>query len=62
MVGGKRIILCGLGSGARGDRYYDPTAGRFISKEPIGFAGGLNVYPSTGKISRNVVIPKPGAE
>ncbi|UGS89370.1 RHS domain-containing protein (plasmid) [Ralstonia wenshanensis] len=25
-------------------RYYDPSSGRFISKDPIGLAGGLNVY------------------
>ncbi|SIT30664.1 RHS repeat-associated core domain-containing protein [Achromobacter sp. MFA1 R4] len=25
-------------------RYYDPHIGRFITKDPIGFAGGLNVY------------------
>jgi len=25
-------------------RYYDPMEGRFISKDPIGFDGGINVY------------------
>nr|WP_080497718.1 RHS repeat-associated core domain-containing protein [Burkholderia ubonensis] len=25
-------------------RYYDPNVGRFISKDPIGLQGGLNVY------------------
>ncbi|QVN23349.1 RHS repeat domain-containing protein [Burkholderia pyrrocinia] len=25
-------------------RYYDPATGRFISKDPIGLQGGLNVY------------------
>ncbi|WP_028696535.1 RHS repeat domain-containing protein, partial [Pseudomonas cremoricolorata] len=32
-------------------RYYDPRVGRFIGKDPIGFAGGVNVYqyaPSPG--------------
>jgi uncharacterized protein RhaS with RHS repeats len=25
-------------------RYYDPEVGRFISKDPIGLLGGLNMY------------------
>nr|WP_241510370.1 RHS repeat-associated core domain-containing protein [Burkholderia seminalis] len=25
-------------------RYYDPSSGRFVSKGPIGLAGGINVY------------------
>ncbi len=25
-------------------RYYDPETGRFISEDPIGFAGGFNLY------------------
>ena len=25
-------------------RYYDPTVGRFLSEDPIGFGGGLNFY------------------
>jgi len=25
-------------------RYYNPTTGRFLSEDPIGFAGGMNLY------------------
>ncbi|MBI2346297.1 MAG: carboxypeptidase regulatory-like domain-containing protein [Deltaproteobacteria bacterium] len=29
-------------------RYYDPAQGRFISKDPIGMAGGMNLYGYVG--------------
>lgn len=27
-----------------GQRWFDPAVGRFISQDPIGFNGGLNLY------------------
>ncbi|WP_041245337.1 phospholipase A2 [Geotalea uraniireducens] len=33
-------------------RYYDPMEGRFISKDPVGFKGGINIY---AYVSNNVV-------
>ena len=29
-------------------RYYDPAAGRFLTRDPIGYAGGVNLYGYTG--------------
>jgi len=34
----------GLGVDYYRARYYNPTTGRFLSEDPIGFAGGLNLY------------------
>ena len=38
----------GIGLQLLGQRYYDPAIGRFISQDPIGFAGGLNLYGYCG--------------
>jgi hypothetical protein len=29
-------------------RYYDPLTGRFLTRDPIGYAGGLNLYAFAG--------------
>lgn len=34
----------GTGTLYRRNRYYDPTSGRFTQEDPIGLAGGLNLY------------------
>jgi len=33
-------------------RYYDPQAGRFLTRDPIGYAGGVNLY---GYVTNNYV-------
>ncbi|TRO78979.1 RHS repeat-associated core domain-containing protein [Trichloromonas acetexigens] len=39
-------------------RYYDPMEGRFISRDPIGFAGGdVNLYAYTGNDPANRLDP-----
>lgn len=38
-------------------RYYDPKTGRFISKDPIGFAGGINLYAYVGNNPINRIDP-----
>jgi RHS repeat-associated protein len=40
-----------------GARYYDPEVGRFLSPDPIGFAGGLNLYGYCGGNPVNLVDP-----
>ena len=43
-VGGFGVMDEGNGILYMRARYYDPEVGRFISKDPIGLAGGLNQY------------------
>ena len=38
-------------------RYYDPEVGRFINKDPIGYAGGMNLYGYCANNPINFVDP-----
>jgi RHS repeat-associated protein len=38
-------------------RYYDPQVGRFLTPDPIGFAGGLNLYAYCANDPVNAVDP-----
>jgi len=38
-------------------RYYDPQVGRFITRDPIGFVGGINQYVYTRNNPINLIDP-----
>jgi RHS repeat-associated protein len=38
-------------------RYYVPSVGRFINKDPVGLAGGLNLYGYVGANAINLIDP-----
>jgi len=38
-------------------RYYDPNAGRFLTRDPMGYAGGINLYAYTGNDPVNRADP-----
>ena len=40
-----------------GARYYDPSTGRFLQRDPIGIAGGLNVYDYVRSIPTFLIDP-----
>jgi len=41
-----------------GARYYDPSSGRFLQRDPIGIRGGLNVYAYVGNAPTRRIDPK----
>ena len=38
-------------------RYYDPAEGRFLTRDPIGYAGGMNLYGYVGNNPANAADP-----
>jgi RHS repeat-associated protein len=38
-------------------RYYDPNTGRFLTEDPVGYAGGINVYSYTRNNPLNSIDP-----
>src|SRR4029077_8725336 len=40
-----------------GERYYDPGLGRWLSEDPAGIAGGLNLYAYVGNDPVNGLDP-----
>ena len=38
-------------------RWYDPETGRWLSKDPLGIAGGLNLYEAFGNNAVNFIDP-----
>ena len=41
-------------------RFYDPSTGRYISADPIGLAGGINLYAYVENDPVNKIDPKEG--
>jgi RHS repeat-associated protein len=57
-VGGFGVMDEGNGLFYMRARYYDPEVGRFINKDPIGFAGGLNLFQYVANNPVNKIDPE----
>jgi RHS repeat-associated protein len=57
-VGAFGVMDEGNGSFYMWARYYDPEVGRFINKDPIGFAGGLNLFQYVANNPVNKIDPE----
>ena len=55
---GQRNETDSLGLFYARQRYYDPQLGRWLSADPIGFAGGLNLYNYVRNSPTNLVDPE----
>jgi RHS repeat-associated protein len=38
-------------------RHYDPASGRFLTRDPIGYAGRINLYGYVGNNPANFIDP-----
>jgi len=54
---GQRNEGASLGIYYARQRFYDPQLGRFLNQDPIGFAGGLNLFTYVGQKPTNLVDP-----
>jgi len=55
--GYEETLLPGWGFLHVGARWYDPSTGRFLQRDPIGIRGGLNVYEYVYDLPTNMVDP-----
>ncbi len=51
-----------VGTQLLGHRFYDSATGRFINRDPIGYAGGNNLYRYTGNNPVIRMDPRSAAE
>jgi RHS repeat-associated protein len=52
-----REWVTGVGLSDHRNRYYNPNSGRWLTPDPIGFTGGLNLYEYVNGIPTNCIDP-----